>query len=53
MKITDRKKLLKDERKESLKDLLDSVFHGSWTPGVTDTVIREKVERLQKLANVN
>lgn len=47
--MNDRKELLKDERKESLKDLLDSVFHGSWMPGVTDTVIYEQVAELQKL----
>lgn len=48
----EREELLEDERKESLHDLLHKRFYGSHMPGITDTVIFEKVEELQKEAGL-
>ena len=36
------------ERKMSLRNLVDKIIFGSWTPGITDFVIREKITAIEK-----
>lgn len=40
--------LKKELAKESLEDLLEQVFNGSYTPGPTEAAIRDKVAKLRK-----
>jgi hypothetical protein len=46
--VNEFEKIKKELMKESLEDLLEQVFSGSYTPGPTEAAIREKVADIEE-----